>query len=91
MLPKRDEIWAKQVGERLRDLRKKVLNKTQADVAASLGVSPPAIVYWEKGIRFPDVEKMRKLKHMLGVSLDWIYDGDASRLPQEIKDKLGLL
>lgn len=45
-------------------------DKTQQEIAQSLGVSKQAVSLWEKGKQSPTLEKAVKLAKMLNISLD---------------------
>ena len=59
---------------------------SQKYVAVTLGVSPPAISQWEKGVTFPSSENLSKLAELYGVSIDYLM-GKADDAPgQEPED-----
>jgi len=70
----------KTIGARLRAARL-ALGLTQKDLYEPLGVKPATWNHWESGKRLPDPLVMTKLKEMHGITMDWIYAGDASALP----------
>lgn len=68
----------------------KALGVTPAELCRRSGISPNQ---WSQ---FTNAEYKRritvtavyKLKDEFGITLEWVYDGDASRLPYEIAQKL---
>lgn len=62
------------LGQYLRDARMKA-GLTQKDVAAALGYQSVQFVSdWERGVRTPPGQALRKLAEMYRVSLDEFYD-----------------
>lgn len=43
---------------------------TQKDVCSALGISPPTLVSWEKGITSPTAENAQKLAELYKLDLD---------------------
>lgn len=70
----------KLLGDRLRAARL-ALGLTQKKLYEPLGVKAATWNHWESGKRLPDPLVMVKLKELHGITLDWIYAGDASALP----------
>lgn len=60
-------VVASPVGERIR-LRRQALGMTQEQLAARVGVSPSAVLGWEKDRYFP-ARKQGALEAVLGISL----------------------
>lgn len=79
--PERDKDWIQIIGDRLARTRK-ALELTQEQLADELGVSRGALGNWEQGTRLPDPAAMMRFANRYGVSMDWIYRGDPSSLPQ---------
>lgn len=57
--------------DRLKE-RRKILKKTQNDMAQELGVSARTIYMWESGERKPDIETLASLARYLGVTTDYL-------------------
>lgn len=76
----RDPDSLKAIGNRLRAARL-ALGLTQKDLYEPLGVKAATWNHWESGKRLPDPLVMTKLKEKHGITMDWIYAGDASALP----------
>ena len=60
----------------------KSLGMRQVDLARELGWSQQKWGQWENGKRNPNVADMIELAERYGVTLDYIYRGDMSRLPE---------
>ena len=75
------------VGERLKMFRK-TLGVRQVDLAKEFSWSPQKWGQWENGVRNPNVSDMIKLAERYGVTLDYIYRGDMSRLPEWMDKKI---
>jgi transcriptional regulator with XRE-family HTH domain len=52
---------------------------TQAALAKQLGVSQPTISDWVRGNIFPDVENLRRLSAVTGLSFDALIGAPARR------------
>ena len=61
------------LGEKLKSARKNA-NLTQEQLAEKLLVSRQAITKWESDKGMPDIENLRQLSKLLGVSLDYLLD-----------------
>ncbi|MCB2012191.1 MAG: helix-turn-helix transcriptional regulator [Geminicoccaceae bacterium] len=86
-LPERSADLVLDVGERLAATRR-ALELTQEQLAEQVGVSRGALGNWEQGTRLPDPAAMLRLKQRHGVTLDWIYGGDPSGLPQRLTSRI---
>ena len=60
---------------KLRDLRTKQ-GITQAALAASIGVTPRAVKYWEHGVRTPCAASLLDLAHFFHVSPEYLMTED---------------
>ena len=87
MNPHRDPKELQAIGLRLKAVRT-ALGLSQKDLYDSLGVGASAWHNWESGKRTPDIFVMLNLKRQYGITLDWIFDGDPSNLPEDIKGKV---
>ncbi|MDZ7628977.1 MAG: helix-turn-helix domain-containing protein [Parvularculaceae bacterium] len=65
------------IGDRIRHARK-FAGINQADLAARVGVSQPAVANWESGVHDPRRLMLSKIADALGVSPDWLARGDRS-------------
>ena len=65
------------IGERIRFARKKK-SLNQAELAARLGVTQPAVANWESGVHDPRRLMLAKLAAALDISLDWLASGARS-------------
>jgi hypothetical protein len=51
--------------------------------------SPSSFIHnCESGQRKIGIDKALKLKRATGLTLEWLYDGDTSRLPRDVWDKI---
>lgn len=74
-------------GERLKTARK-ARGMTQTEVAGHLGLTTQVVSTWEKGRNWPLTPNLITLKHVLGVSIDWLLVGDSAGLSREAFDLL---
>lgn len=86
MPPKPDSLPA--IAARLLATRLALGYEKQKDFAAKAGVSPTAYNNWEGAVKRPGVEAAIQLCTAFGLTLDWIYRGDASGLPHGLAIKL---
>ncbi len=75
------------VAKRLQLFRKS-LGLRQVELARELGWSQQKWGQWEKGRRMPNVSDMIDLADRYSVTLDYIYRGDMSRLPEWMARKI---
>lgn len=75
------------LGEKLKSARKSA-GLTQEQLAEKLLVSRQAITKWESDRGMPDVENLKSLSQLLGVSIDYLLDNgehlDLSVIREEI-------
>ena len=64
------------------------LDKTQAAFATEAGLQPTAYANWKKGLGRPDLDSAFKLADAHGLTIEWIYEGDAGRLPGRIVEAI---
>lgn len=75
------------IGRRIAVLRESLgMNKTAFSVF--IGTTQPAISQYETGVRRPDLNVAMSIRLKTGVTLDWIYEGDRSGLPQRLLNSL---
>lgn len=65
------------LSERIYTLRRKA-GLSQEQLAERVGVSRQAISKWEGGLSVPELEKLRALSEVFGVTLDELVNGDPS-------------
>jgi transcriptional regulator with XRE-family HTH domain len=75
------------VAKRLQLFRKS-LGLRQVDLARELGWSQQKWGQWEKGRRIPNIPDMIELAERYGLTLDYVYRGDMSRLPEWMSKKI---
>lgn len=89
MAPVRSPDILEAVGARLKRTREALPGSpSQYELAAKLNVSRTTWSNWEQGEKLPDPVVMVRLKERFGVTLDWIYSGDARGLPHELAETL---
>lgn len=71
------------IGRRIVALRE-ALEMNQTGFAQMTGIKQNALANYEAGTRRPDLDQAYKLVAKTGVTLDWVYLGDRSGLPQRL-------
>lgn len=75
------------IGDRLRAFRE-ALELSQSDLARAISVRANTYNQWENGKRLIDPLVASRLCDQFGVTMDWIYRGNMSSLPQHLAAKL---
>lgn len=57
---------------------------TQLRLSKILGISSANVSFWEQGISAPNTTNLKKLADALGVSIDWLENGDKSAGPEYV-------
>lgn len=78
---------AMRIGDRIR-LHRRRLGMTQKELAARVGVSPGTIGMYETNRREPDLETIRRLAEVLGVTVAELVGETATDMPREGRDEL---
>jgi ribosome-binding protein aMBF1 (putative translation factor) len=89
-MPKEIDAWselARGYGQRLVATRK-ALGMSARDMQELLNISKARLNHWENERHLPDITAMLALKRLRGVSLDWVFAGDPSGLPNRILQHL---
>lgn len=77
-----------EIGRRL-TLVRRVLGLSQVQIAELMNLKNSRWNNWEMGVNQIPPNEALKLKRMLpGLSTDWIYDGDSSRLSVDVAKQL---
>lgn len=76
------ELDKKAIGARIR-ARRELLNITREQLAAYMSITSDFLSDVENGNKGFSIKNYYKVKQVLGISLDYILDGDESRLPDE--------
>lgn len=76
-------------GEKLR-LARKSARLTQEQLAEKLLVSRQAITKWESDKGFPDIENLKQLSALLGVSIDYLLDSGEAIDLSVTREKINL-
>ena len=82
------EINQEKVGKRIRGKREE-RGLSQKALAEAVGISPPAINRFEKGIKAPSIDTLAKLAKVLGVSTDFLLgsgEEDDIFVDEDVKD-----
>ncbi len=81
-------------GEKLKEARKKA-GMTQEQLAEVLSISRQAVTKWESNKGIPDVENLKLIAKVLGVSIDYLFDEEGildlscTREPIDLEDYAG--
>ena len=67
--------------------RRKELKLTQKDIADKLGISYQAYSTWERGVKQPSKEKVKKLEQILDVPIGYFTEFEIVRLYNALSDK----
>lgn len=78
------------IAERL-ELTRQAMGMTQRAFAMDAGLTPPAYNNWKQGLSRPDLDGAFMLCDAYGLTIEWVYEGDASRLPAQLVEKLRAL
>lgn len=76
----------KDVGDRLR-WHRETLGLRQVDYAAAIGQKRAVYSLWETGTTQITLPNGERLADLYGISLDWLYRGDAGALPQALRNE----
>lgn len=76
------------VGRRLQILRRARDDESAKDISSAVNVQPNTWHYWEIGKNMADVWAMTRVADLTGVTLDYIYMGSVSSLPQGLAAKI---
>lgn len=63
---------------------------SQAELARRCGFEAPRVNNWLKANARPDIDAAQTICDHLPVTLDWIYRGDATKLPGDLQEKLAV-
>ena len=83
--------WDGEVARRLRALQQAVgggVPIPHEQMASHAGCEPTAWQSYQSGVRDFPHEYAAKLKLRFGITLDWIYTGDASHNPADLQKKI---
>lgn len=75
------------VGPRITAIRT-ALDKSKKDFAQQIGVDPSSLTKIEKGTAGLDIAVGENIAALYAVGLDYIYRGDLSDLPVNLRDKI---
>lgn len=77
-----------EIGRRLTAIRVAESSMSQKEWAEKHGFSPTQYNNWEKGVRRITVDEAERLCDLYGLKLDFIYRGNVSGLPENIRNAL---
>ncbi len=77
-----------EIGRRLAAIRNAESTMNQKEWAEKHGFSPTQYNNWEKGVRRITVDEAERLCDLYGLKLDFIYRGNLSGLPENIRNCL---
>ncbi len=66
-------------GDELKKLRNK-FGYTQKDLSNILGIKQTTISNYEKGLRFPDADKLKQISDLFNVSIDYLLNGEDKKV-----------
>lgn len=75
------------IGERIRYLRKDILNLTLVEASARLGISNPSLSAIETGKNNPSNQTIRSICREFRVREEWLRDGEGSMYMQLTPDQ----
>ena len=67
------------ISENLKKLREEK-GLTQSELAEELSVTPQSVSRWEKGLAYPDIEKLPQLSKLFEVSIDELLGNEKTRI-----------
>lgn len=79
-----DGTTYREIGDRLRRAMQQAGYKSAAALARALNEEESRVRNWVNGHARLPIDEAQRLKRLLRVSLDWIYEGDPSGLPQAL-------
>jgi DNA-binding transcriptional regulator YiaG len=80
--------YALECGTRLRKTREALGSRVLRRFAENTGVPEDSLQKWEKGGVLVPPWYVARLKDLFGISHDWIYSGDASKMAYDLTTKL---
>jgi hypothetical protein len=82
--PRLRQWRAKEVGRRLRAVQKYLKLQHVNDLASFFGEQRGTVSAWLNGVAQIPVGSAEILKARTGITMDWIYTGDAGTLPEDL-------
>ena len=67
--------------------RRKELKMTQKDIADQLGITYQAYSAWERGVKKPSKDKVKRLEHILDVPIGYFTEREIVRLYNTLSDE----
>lgn len=69
-------------------ITREALRLRPVDISRATGITRPQYANYEAGLSRPNIEDAIRFSETFGISLDWIYKGDASKLPLDVADRI---
>lgn len=70
--------------ERLKKLRNEY-GYTQKELSEELGIKQTTISNYEKGLRFPDADKLKEISNLFNVSIDYLINNEDKKVSHKIQ------
>jgi transcriptional regulator with XRE-family HTH domain len=87
--PSHDQEFWEAAGRRLKAARLAAGETSVRGFAKKLSVTHVAVLHWEKGDRgINDPRIWGVLRAELGITLDWLFNGDASGMTKQVIDAI---
>lgn len=67
---------------------REALGMNQSAFATLVGLTQPGLANYESGLRRPDIDKAIQICLRTGATMDWLYRGERSGLPQRLLELL---
>ena len=77
------------LGEKIKEARKQS-GLSQEQLSEKLGISRSAVAKWETDKGIPDIENLKSLSNLLGVSIDYLLDNGENIDKSVIKEQIDL-
>ena len=69
-------------------ITREALGLKPVDICRATGITPSQYSNYESGVSRPNIEDAIRYSEALGISLDWLYKGDPSKLPLDIANRI---
>jgi transcriptional regulator with XRE-family HTH domain len=79
----REEKNKTALGQRLREVRRRLGDPEREDLCLRLGISKQSLANYERGDRVPDATVLLAYRSSLGVNINWLVSGDGNMFDSE--------
>lgn len=69
-------------------ITREALGLKPVDICRATGITASQYSNYESGVSRPNIEDAIRYSEVLGISLDWLYKGDPSKLPLDIANRV---